>query len=67
MSRARNFTRAEIRDAALAAAESGLRVLLRQSGDIEFTPPVDKRKNNPKTPEDYLEEYISGRQAGGRA
>lgn len=67
MSRPRNFTKAEIRDAALAAAENGLRVLLRTSGDIEFTPAGETRKNGPKTPEDYLEEYISGRQAGGRA
>ncbi|HVW54132.1 MAG TPA: hypothetical protein VHC00_00490 [Rhizobiaceae bacterium] len=37
MSRGRTYTKAEIMDAAQAAAEAGVRVILHPTGEIEFT------------------------------
>jgi hypothetical protein len=67
MSRPRVFTKAEIRDAALAAAETGLCVSLHPEGGIEFTHEPQKRKAVQKTPEMALGEWLNGEQAGGRA
>ena len=67
MSRPRTFTKAEIRDAASAAAETGLCVRLHPEGEIEFTHEPQKRKVVQKTPEMALEEWLNGDQAGGRA
>jgi hypothetical protein len=67
MSRQRTFTKAEIRDAALAAAESGLCVRLHPEGGIEFTHEPTRRQSVKRTPEMALEEWLNGDQAGGRA
>jgi len=66
MSRARTFTRAEIMDAARAAAETGLRARLRPTGEIEFTTDAADRETIP-TPESALEGWLNGREARGRA
>lgn len=66
MSRPRIFTKAEIRDAAMAAAEAGLRARLHPSGEIEFSSEPISRETIP-TAEAALEGWLNGRQAGGRA
>lgn len=67
MSRARTFTKTEIMDAARASVETGAFIRLLPSGEIEFTPEPRKRKNAAPTPEDLLEGWLNGREAGGRA
>lgn len=67
MSRARRFTKAEIRDAALAAAETGLCARLCPTGEIEFTHDAPRRASSVPTPEDLLEGWKNGREARGRA
>ena len=67
MSRARTFTKAEIMDAARAAAETGLCASLTPDGKIEFTHEERKRKVGAPTPEEALEGWLNGREAGGRA
>lgn len=67
MSRARNFTKAEIMDAARAAAETGLDAKLSPTGEITFTR-GDRNDNLPDpTPEDVLEGWLRGRKARGPA
>lgn len=67
MSRARTFTKAELLDAARAAAETGLSARLHPSGEIEFTHDTRKRNMPPSRPEDALEGWINGSKASGRA
>lgn len=67
MSRARIFTRAEILDAARAAAETGLRARLLPTGEIEFNPIATQREATVGTPEAALEGWLNGSKAGGRA
>jgi hypothetical protein len=66
MSRSRTFTKAEMMDAARAAAENGLRVILHKTGEIEFSNRPIGRETVP-TPESALEGWLNGREAGGRA
>lgn len=67
MSRARSFTKAEIMDAARAAAETGLCAKLCPTGEIIFTHGA-KNDNLPlPTPEDVLEDWLNGRKARGAA
>ncbi len=63
MSRPRTFTRAEMMDAARAAAETGLRVLLRP-GEIEFTSQA-ANKNEPTSADAALEGWLNGNKARG--
>jgi hypothetical protein len=67
MSRARNFTKAEIMDAARAAAETGMQARLCPTGEIIFT--QDGKNDNlaDPTPEDALEDWLRGRKARGIA
>lgn len=65
MTRARRFSRAEIMDAARAAAETGLSARLSPSGEIEFFHQPPKRDSVPASPEALLEGWLS--EAGGRA
>jgi hypothetical protein len=67
MSRARNFTKAEIMDAARAAAETGMQARLCPTGEIIFT--QDGKNDNlaGPTPEDALEDWLRGRKARGIA
>lgn len=66
MSKPRTFTKAELKDAAIAAAEAGLRVRLFPSGEIEFRERQADLSTVP-TPESALEGWLNGREAGGRA
>lgn len=66
MSRPRTFTKAEIMDAAKAAAETGLCARLHPTGEIEFTTIAAKRDAIP-TAESALEGWLNGREASGRA
>lgn len=66
MSRTRRFTKAEIMDAARAAAETGLSAVLRPTGEIEFTSAAANR-NEPGSAEALLEGWLNGRKAGGRS
>lgn len=66
MTRARIFTKGEIMDAARAAAETGLRVRLHKTGEIEFGNELPDRDTVP-TPESALEGWLNGREARGRA
>lgn len=67
MTRARRFSKAEIMDAARAAAECGMAAKLCPSGEIIFT--RDARTDNlaAPTPEDALEGWLRGRKARGPA
>ena len=67
MSRARAFSKAEIMDAARAAAETGLSAKLFPTGEIVFT--RDARNDNvpSQTPEDVLEGWLRGRKTRGLA
>ena len=67
MSRARIFTKAEIMDAAKAAAETGLCARLHPSGEIEFTHEARKRETPFPTPEDALKGWLGEGEARGRA
>lgn len=67
MSRPRIFSKAEIMDAARAAAETGLCARLHPSGEIEFAPAPSKRANQVRTPEDALEGWLNESGASGRA
>jgi hypothetical protein len=66
MSRPRTFTKAEMMDAARAAAENGLRVILHKTGEIEFREKHADREALP-TPEAALEGWLNGSEARGRA
>jgi len=68
MSRARTYTKSEIGDAAAAAANHNVRVIMHPSGEIEFAPKsfaAKKADNN--SAEAGLEKWINGGQTGGRA
>ena len=53
-------------DAAKAAAENGLNVLLRPTGEIEFT--SERARNSiSSSPEDALKGWLNGNKVGGRA
>jgi hypothetical protein len=65
MSRPRTFTKAEIMDAARAAAETGLSAQLQPTGDILFFRDMPKRGQATPTPEDALGEWLNARKAGG--
>jgi hypothetical protein len=65
MSRPRRFTKAEIMDAARAAAETGLSARLSPSGEIEFFHEGENRISLQPTPESALEVWL--REVGGRA
>lgn len=67
MSRARNFTKAEIMDAARAAAENGLDAKLCPTGEIIFTRNARNDNLPTPTPEDALEGWLRGRKARGPA
>jgi hypothetical protein len=67
MSRQRIFTKAEIMDAARAAAETGLRARLHPSGEIEFSTEAANRNEQIPTAESALEGWLNGRKARGRA
>lgn len=67
MSRARTFTKSEIRDAARAAAETGLCATLTPSGEIVFTQGLTKDTIHTPTPEDLLQRWLNGNQTRGRA
>ncbi|MEO3387370.1 hypothetical protein [Mesorhizobium sp. CAU 1741] len=55
-------------DAARAAAETGLRSILRPGGEIIFTRDTsEKSKPHTPTPEEVFEEWMDGRKVGGRA
>ena len=60
MSRPRHFTKAEIFDAARAAAETGLVALLHPTGEIEFAHAPKKRQSASTAPEDALEGWLHG-------
>jgi hypothetical protein len=66
MSRPRTFTRAEIMDAARAAAETGLCARLRPTGEIEFTADAANHETIP-TAESALQGWLNGRETRGRA
>ena len=72
MSRPRIFRKAEILDAARAAAETGLCASLLPTGEIQFTH-VSKQRyaagSSParKRPEELLEGWLNENEAGGRA
>lgn len=65
MTRPRRFSKAEIRDAALAAAECGLSVRLSPNGEIEFFHPARNHDSVAHTPEAALEGWLN--EVGGRA
>lgn len=67
MSRARNFSKAEIMDAARAAAETGLKARLCPTGEIIFTRDAKSDNIEAPTPEDALEGWLRGRKARGIA
>lgn len=67
MSRARNFTKAEIMDAARAAAESGMDAKLCPTGEIIFTRNARNDNLPDPTPEDVLEGWLRGRKTRGPA
>ncbi len=67
MSRARSFTKAEIMDAARAAAETGLCAKLCPTGEIIFTKDAGNDNLVPPTPEDVLEGWLNGRKVRGFA
>jgi hypothetical protein len=61
MSRARNFSKAEIMDAARAAAETGLSVRLLPTGEMEFHHGATRRGPEKETPEEALKRWQDGR------
>lgn len=68
MSRARTYTKAEISDAAAAAASHNVRVIMHPSGEIEFAP----RQFAAKIPEEdtadkALRRWLDGGEIGGSA
>lgn len=68
MSRARTYTKAEITDAAAAAAMHDVRVIMHPTGEIEFSSrrfAANKEKDD--SPEAALERWLNGREAGRRA
>lgn len=68
MSRARTYTKSEISDAAAAAANHNVRVVMHPSGEIEFAPKsfaANKADND--SAEAALEGWINGRKTRGRA
>jgi hypothetical protein len=67
MSRARTFSKAEIRDAAKAAAESGLSVRLLPTGEMEFNQSASRREHAKPTPEEALEAWLNDNKVGRRA
>ena len=67
MSRARNFTKAEILDAARAAAETGMNARLCPTGDIVFTRDINIYDKPEKSAEEALEGWLSGRKANGHS
>jgi hypothetical protein len=62
MSRPRRFSKAEIMDAARAAAETGLDVRLTPQGEIVFEHHRQRRKEDP-TPEELLAGWLQSRQS----
>lgn len=68
MSRARTYTKAEISDAAAAAAMHNVRVVMHPSGEIEFAPKsFAALKEEDDSAEKALEGWLNGRKAGGRS
>lgn len=67
MTRPRTFTKAEMLDAARAAAEFGLCARLHPTGEIEFSQETKPASINGPTPEDMLEDFINGRKARGHS
>lgn len=68
MSRARTYTKTEIADAAAAAANHNVRVIMHPSGEIEFSPrqfAVKQEEEN--TAEKALKGWLDGGKIGGRA
>lgn len=62
MNRPRRFSKAEIMNAARAAAESGLDVRLTPEGEIVFEHHRRRKKEEP-TPEELLEGWLQSRQS----
>ena len=68
MSKARTYTKAEISDAAAAAAAHNMRVVMHPSGEIEFAPKsFSLAKADKDTKESALEGWLNGREANRRA
>lgn len=68
MSRARTYTKAEIADAAAAAAASNVRVTLHPTGEIEFAPRgFGSNVAQPDTAESALDRWLNGGETRGRA
>lgn len=68
MSRARTYTKAEIADAAAAAAMHDVRVIMHPTGEIEFALrrfAVKQEEDN--SPEAALQRWLDGGKTGGRA
>ena len=68
MTRARTYTKGEIADAAEAAANHNVRVVMHPSGEIEFAPKsfaVVDREEDPG--EKAWRDWENGRKARGRA
>jgi len=68
MSRARTYTKAEISDAAAAAATHDLRVIMHPSGEIEFAPRrFSAKEQEDDSAEAALNRWLDGRKTGRRA
>lgn len=67
MTKPRRFSKAEIMDAARAAAETGMSARLYPSGEIVFIRDYDNRFAPDDTPEAALEGWLNGGKSGGRA
>ncbi|KEY05501.1 hypothetical protein IL59_0203370 [Brucella suis bv. 4 str. 40] len=61
MSRVRTFSKAEIMDAARAAAETGMNARLRKSGEIEFLHTIQNNEKNEEgdSPDSALERWLN--------
>lgn len=63
MTRARTYTKAEIADAAEAAAVNGLRVIMHPTGEIEFAPKSFPSAEIRNGADDALEKFLNAREA----
>ncbi|MDR6431976.1 hypothetical protein [Brucella pseudogrignonensis] len=69
MARARTFSKAEIMDAARAAADTGMNARLLKSGDIEFLHGITNNDTNEESdsPENALARWMNEGQSRRRA
>ncbi len=68
MSKARTFSKAEIMDAARAAAETGMCARLRKTGEIEFLHTIqNNEKQEDDSAESALERWVNEGRARRRA